>query len=512
MREQGEPVRRTAGNYNRKMRQTAGPNRIHLLLLGAALVLPGGRIAADTIVLKNGRRITAMSAVEEGDKVKYLTSAGELSLPKSIVDHIERGGFSGSTGAMAANLAIAPPELRPAEGRGTEEVERAAVHDGSVDREYIAKLESEARLGTPRASFNAAVGHHAAAVFEFSRGDAEHALSDERTALSYAPEEPALLMNAAYIHLERSEYKQALEYLERARRYAPDNPDVAKLTGWSYYGLNKLDEAIAEWKRALALRPEKEVRDALERAERDKKEEESYRENESSHFKLRYNGTAAPALARDVLRTLEMHFSAIESELNFTPPESIGVILYTQDAFSDITRAPSWVGALNDGRIRVPVQGLSGVDQELSHVLMHELTHSFVRQKTRGNCLVAANCGNRVPTWVNEGLAQWMAGDRSGEDAAALVQIFDKGNAIPLGRLESPWMGLDRSAAHFAYAWALANIEYIIQTDGMGDVERILDRIGAGMATETALREVLHSDYNDLMQSTAEYLRKNYLR
>jgi tetratricopeptide (TPR) repeat protein len=413
---------------------------------------------------------------------------------------------------MAANLAIAPPEMRPAEGRGTEEIERAAVHGGSVDREYIARLESEARSGTPRAGLNAAVGHHAAAVFEFSRGDAEHALSDERTALSYAPEEPALLMNAAYIHLQRSEYKQALEYLERARRYAPDNPDVAKLTGWSYYGLNKLDEAIAEWKRALALRPEKEVRDALERAERDKKEEESYKENESTHFKLRYNGAAEPALARDVLRTLEMHFSAIESELNFTPPESIGVILYTREAFSDITRAPSWVGALNDGRIRVPVQGLSGVDQELSHALKHELTHSFVRQKTRGNCHVAANCGNRVPTWVNEGLAQWMAGDRSGEDAAALVQIFDKGDAIPLGRLEGPWMGLDRSTAHFAYAWALANIEYIIQADGMGDVERILDRIGAGMATETALREVLHSDYNDLMQSTAEYLRKNYVR
>jgi tetratricopeptide (TPR) repeat protein len=459
------------------MRQTAGPNRIRLLVLGTALLLSGGRTAADTIVLKNGRRITAMSAVEEGDKVKYLTSAGELSLPKSIVDHIERGGVAGSSGAMAANLAIAPPEMRPAEGRGTEEIERAAVHGGSVDREYIARLESEARSGTPRAGLNAAVGHHAAAVFEFSRGDAEHALSDERTALSYAPEEPALLMNAAYIHLQRSEYKQALEYLERARRYAPDNPDVAKLTGWSYYGLNKLDEAIAEWKRALALRPEKEVRDALERAERDKKEEESYKENESTHFKLRYNGAAEPALARDVLRTLEMHFSAIESELNFTPPESIGVILYTREAFSDITRAPSWVGALNDGRIRVPVQGLSGVDQELSHALKHELTHSFVRQKTRGNCHVAANCGNRVPTWVNEGLAQWMAGDRSGEDAAALVQIFDKGDAIPLGRLEGPWMGLDRSTAHFAYAWALANIEYIIQADGMGAARSVAQRL-----------------------------------
>jgi hypothetical protein len=46
----------------------------------------------------------------------------------------------------------------------------------------------------------------------------------------------------------------------------------------------------------------------------------------------------------------------------------------------------------------------------------------------------------------------------------------------------------------------------------MGDVERILDRIGAGSSTEEALRAVLHSDYHDLMQSTAEYLRKTYGR
>ena len=38
------------------------------------------------------------------------------------------------------------------------------------------------------------------------------------------------------------------------------------------------------------------------------------------------------------------------------------MVLYTQQAFADITRAPGWVGALNDGRIRVPVQGLSELD------------------------------------------------------------------------------------------------------------------------------------------------------
>ncbi|HYU21662.1 MAG TPA: hypothetical protein VEM60_00850 [Candidatus Dormibacteraeota bacterium] len=489
-------------------------SRIRTVLLSVALLSVSGRAAADTIVLKNGRRIIALSAVEEGDKIKYLTSAGELSLPKSIVDHIEKGGsvpMAGSPGADAANLDIAPPVM---ESSGAiAEVEHGAVHDGAIDREYIAKLEGAARSGGRQANQSAALGHHLAANFELSRGDMEHALSDARTALNYAPEEPALLLNVGYLLLRRSEFKESLEYLERARRFAPDNPDVPKLEGWAYYGLNKIAQAVAEWKRAQALRPDKEVQLALDRALADKQEEESYKENESSHFKLRYSGAAAPALAREVLRTLERHFSAIESELNFTPPEPIGVILYTQDAFSDITKAPSWAGALNDGRIRVPVQGLAGVDSELSRVLKHELTHSFIAQKTRSACMgLAASCTIHAPAWIQEGLAQWMEGQRSREDAAVLLQIYNDNKAIPLSRLEGSWLNMSGDTARYAYAWALANIEYIVQADGMGDIERILDRIGAGMATETALRDVLHSGYDDLMQSAAQYLRKTYAR
>ena len=242
------------------------------------------------------------------------------------------------------------------------------------------------------------------------------------------------------------------------------------------------------------------MRAALDKALRDKQEEENYRENESSHFTLRYSGEAEPRLAHEILRALETHFSAIESELNYTPPEPIGVILYTQQAFADITRAPGWAGALNDGRIRVPVQGLTQLTPELSRVLKHELTHSFVRQKTRA----------AVPTWVQEGLAQWMEGKRSGANAAFLLRIFDAKQAIALGDLEGSWLRLPTDVAGYAYAWALANMEYIVQVNGMSDVERILERLAAGSTTEAAVREVLHSDYNDLMQSTAEYLRKTY--
>ena len=487
---------------------------IRAFLLGVALLLIGGRAAADTIVLKNGRRIIALSAVEEGDKIKYLTSAGELSLPKSIVDHVEKGGavpMAGSPGADAVNLTMAPSAMESS--KASADVELGAVHDGAIDRGYIAKLESAARSGERQANWSAALGHHLAANFELAHGDMEHALVDARTALTYAPEEPVFLLNVGYLLLRRSEFKESLEYLERARRFAPDNADVPKLEGWAYYGLNKLDQAVAEWKSALAMRPDKEVQVALDRALADKKEEESYKENESSHFKLRYSGAAAPALARDVLRTLERHYSEIESELNFTPPESIGVILYTQDAFSDITKAPAWAGALNDGRIRVPVQGLAGVDAELSRILKHELTHSFIAQKTRSACMgLSASCAIHAPTWIQEGLAQWMEGQRSGENAAALLQIYSAGHAFSLSRLEGSWLNMGGDTARYAYAWSLANIEYIVQAGGMSDIERILDRIGAGTPAEVALKEVLHSDYNDLMQSTAEYLRKTYAR
>ncbi len=470
--------------------------------LVAAGLLASGVGRADKIVLKNGRTIVAYSAVEIGDRVQYQTSAGEMSVPKSIVDHIEKGlvPMKESPAAVAANMNIAPPEMEPT--ANTVEIDKAAVHDGAIDREYIAKVEGEARGSGENANERAALAHHAAAQFELTHGDMKHALADERTALTYTPDQPVLLMDVAYLHLRQSEFKESLTYLEKAKRVAPKNADVYKLTGWAYSGMNKLDLAVAEWKKALEIRPDPEVLAALEKAEKDKKEEEDYKENESPHFQLRYNGEAEPPLAREVLRTLESQYAQIASELNYSPPDAIGVILYTQQGFADITRAPGWVGALNDGRIRVPVQGLTGMSRELSRVLRHELTHSFVQQKTHG----------RAPTWIQEGLAQWMEGKRSEENAAVLVQIYGDGKAAPLEKLEGSWMGLPEAVARYAYAWALANVEYIIQTQGMGDIDRILDRLAEGRTTEEAVREAMHDDYGDLMQATATYLAKNYGR
>src|SRR5215467_3607646 len=118
------------------------------IVVYGALFFGASPLFADTIVLKNGRRITALSVTELGDKIQYETPSGTLTLPKAIVDHIERGGSPGAFAQSAATLAITPPALESlgmaSEGNA---VEQAAVHDGMIDREYIGKLENAARGG-----------------------------------------------------------------------------------------------------------------------------------------------------------------------------------------------------------------------------------------------------------------------------------------------------------------------------------------------------------------------------
>jgi len=476
--------------------------------LFAGLCLAGllsGVASADTIYLKNGRKITASHVVQENGQVGYETAAGHLSLPNSIVDHVVREAVSldskaGTASDRAANLPIAPPSAAVA--AGSDEAARSAVRDGSIDLNLLAKLEAEATANPSPATVMRVVGaESAAAQFEISVGDFEQAAAHYNVGLRFDPDNFALLLQTAYLHLRRSEYSAALDLLDRARRTEPDSPDTAKLSGWAYYGLNRVADAVSEWKRALAIKPDAEVQHALEKAERDAQEEAGYREGETTHFRLRYNGDAAPELAREVLKTLEAEFEEISSTLNYNPPEPIGVILYTNQTFMDITRAPSWSGALNDGRIRVPVEGLISMTQELARVLKHELTHSFVGQKTQGHC----------PVWLQEGIAQYMEGKRSRSNAAALYAAYERHMDFSLASYETSWLNLPRETAVNAYAWSLATVEAMLTAGTIDDMSRVLDRLAAGSTAEDAIRAVLHDSYADLSQFTVDYLRKAYM-
>src|ERR1700727_717685 len=80
---------------------------VSILALSFALCGAMNAARADTIILKNGRRITVNVAKETADRVTGETDAGEISLPKSMVERIEHGPVGIPTSANRASASAA---------------------------------------------------------------------------------------------------------------------------------------------------------------------------------------------------------------------------------------------------------------------------------------------------------------------------------------------------------------------------------------------------------------------
>ena len=202
----------------------------------------------------------------------------------------------------------------------------------------------------------------------------------------------------------------------------------------------------------------------------------------------------------DLLATLESDYDDLVRDLGYSPHNTIAVTLYTEQAFFDVTRAPSWSGAVNDGKLRIPISGINSMTSDLSRVLKHELTHSFINQLSGGRC----------PTWLHEGLAQLEEGKSSSNYGRPLAQLFKEGNEIPFNVLEGSFMQFSSPQATLAYAESLAAVEYIRDTYSMSDLPRILERLAQGSSTETALRTTIHADYRQLRDEMTRWLKDKY--
>jgi tetratricopeptide (TPR) repeat protein len=491
---------------------------------------PNATVKRDALAVYSDMRTSSatVSSLKKGDQVvvdfEFKTSAEKwcrvkLASQKTRLGYVQCAGLdrkeeaasarspatgTGTSRAAVSSLPLAPPA--PRSTSGYDEIASIVVREGAIDVTKLAELDAGSRSGLAGAMRRAALAHYAAGNFELSRNSNDEAIEQYQSALGFAAKQPDLqvasLVRLAFVHLHRSEYSAAMEYLDRARVISPKSVVVARLSGWAYYGLDRLDEAVEQWSMAQAIEPDEDVAKLLEKAEIDKEAESGFRSGQTSHFTLHYEGSATPQLAAEILRALEDDFRSIQSELRFAPQEPVAVVLYTQQNFRDITRAPSWAGAWNDGRIRVPVQGLTSVSDQLSRILKHELTHSFVRQKTQGHC----------PQWLHEGLAEWMEGRRSDSAAQPLLAAYEHQQTPPLRALEGSWAEFSSPEAGMAYAWSLAAVEYIVANSGMWGVERLLENLASGAAIEPALGSALQTNYADIERGTAEYLRRTYVK
>jgi Peptidase MA superfamily/Tetratricopeptide repeat len=467
------------------------------------LVLVATNAAGDTIHLKSGRTIVASNVHEEEGQIKYELNDSTYGIPKSLVERIDRDestpdsgvGASGSTADAAASAPVpTAPETAELGLRGADQVAFKVVHDGKVDVDALKGIDETADPAL------IAAGYFLAGRFELDHGDREHARRYFETALASVPDNGYILQNYASTLLKLGRPREAVPYAEQSARALPDSADSWAVLGFCYYSADRAKDAQKAFQRSLDLHHDENIQKVADKLKREIVTEASFSERETGHFTLRYEGATKDQLRRQIISTLEEEYNQLSNDLGITPSQNIPVILYTEEAYFDVTQAPSWSGALNDGKLRIPVQGVDSVNGDMARVLRHELTHSFVAQAS----------GSRCPTWLNEGIAQLMEPRDSSRSGPQLAKLYSHHIEIPLQALEGSFMRFQTNEAIVAYAESLAAAEYIRDTYGMSELRRILERIGRGSSMEGAMKEYLHSDYSQFEDELGHYLITKY--
>lgn len=82
------------------------------------------------------------------------------------------------------------------------------------------------------------------------------AVQDLKKAISYAPNQPALLNYLGYSYIDRGEnLKKALKMVKKAVEKAPNDGYIIDSLGWAFYKLGKYKESEEYLKRAVELKP-----------------------------------------------------------------------------------------------------------------------------------------------------------------------------------------------------------------------------------------------------------------
>jgi tetratricopeptide (TPR) repeat protein len=453
----------------------------------------------DVICLKNGQRITADRVWEEGHKIRYEKNGNLFGFPKELVEKVEMSQppplseepvvASRGSGDQFIPIELLDGNVHIGNGDSTHLPNRI-VKDGKINFVELSRLEKVAR-STP--SDQAKREEYRTALvkvieFQIQHGEQDAAIRHLQQYLLLDPENLEAQLSLASLYLRQGQYARAESVLSQAQIRNDDSPELNLILGTAYYLQEKTDLARRALLRSLQFKFRPEVAQMLKKIEEEDTAENSFKQANSLHFVIKYEGTERnQALGQEILAGLEKSFLELETTLNYSPRESITVILYSDRVFRDITKTPDWVGAINDGKIRLPIKGLSRLDENLRRILKHELTHSFIRMKTGDTC----------PVWLNEGLAQYMAGESS--------QTFHLPNEAPSGderlalsELEGPFVSLPYPLAVGAYRKSLLAVDHLVNTYGISQVQRLLELIAKTRNFEMAMKTLLRKNYVEL--------------
>ncbi|HXV75208.1 MAG TPA: hypothetical protein VD788_02745 [Candidatus Polarisedimenticolaceae bacterium] len=400
---------------------------------------------ADRLHLEGGGLIDVDRWWIEGDTLVYDAAGGTMGIPRSIVARIE------TTNRERSARRSDPPPTAPPAGRPT------LVLDASDDAE-LRDLMRRGRQALEAREFESASAYFLRVV-------------EDR------PEIYAARVGYVVSEIEMQHHGLALSVVLDGIAREPTRPELYALLGELRYRDERLEDALVALRQAFEIEPSDDLRERILKVERELEASRFYDFASSSHFNLRYDGEVDPSLADAMIDYLETQYWVITESLRHAPPRPITVQLFPLQQFREVTRAPDWAGGLYDGKIRVPLGGLTRLTPDAQRVLVHELTHAVVHSKSRGN----------APRWLHEGLAQRSEGRtllRADRQAIAAEL-----RAFPPER----WATLE-----FSYPLALSMTEFLESLAGFAGLVQLIDEMGQGAAQDEALQRVYGRDYDRL--------------
>ena len=298
-------------------------------------------------------------------------------------------------------------------------------------------------------------------------------------AVAARPDAPGIRLRLAAALLRAGDLRAARREVDRVLELAPDDAAARELSGDLHYRAGELNLAGGEWEAAARSAASHALAAKLEQARREMDAEQGLDRETSRNFAVLYDDRVPRELVQGFFRSLDEAFEMLRDELGDSPRDPIIVILYSGAAFSDVTRAPHWVGGLYDGKIRVPVGGLESIEEAagLLGILVHEMTHAFLHRMAPEG----------LPRWFGEGLATRFQGLEP-DEARAWLERHPAPDLATLAALDRALVGRGGDV-NAAYAAATLAVAEIVDARGFGAVRRIVGAVGAGMPFGTALED-----------------------
>jgi hypothetical protein len=207
------------------------------------------------------------------------------------------------------------------------------------------------------------------------------------------------------------------------------------------------------------------------------------------------------SLIKELTEGVESRLARVKLEVDIPEENKPQVFVYPdpEELRSAVLFTQEWTGALAFPDYNIILIPVSADSLEWAkRTLAHEITHLIAGEATFGPF-------GDIPTWLDEGLAQYAEGEMEKYHRQALDDAIKENNLLSVRSLGSSFPA-DPNRASLAYAQSLSLVSYLVDTYGWDKIRELIALFKEGSTYDDALQQVYTFNINGLEERWRAYV------